>query len=254
MIKKLISFFTSFILITGILFNVNAFANENKGITYEEFKKAQDDGYIGKEITYEKWNEIIALNNQLEYALEKDGNFKKIYDSSEETEIYGIYEKKLPKLQKGDVLVTNGTSSFGLTGHTGIAIGEDSILHIRGVDELVEVQDRDGFFHDYVKDFYKWIKVYRPDNSRFGEMASDWAEKTYKNSNSKYKITTDINSTNETYCSKIVFQAYKFGANIGAFSIWGQNVYNQNELVVLPYKIKDLLKVYFLDDAYVEIK
>lgn len=80
MFKKLISF----ILLISLIFGINTivFANEVKGITYEEFKKAQDDGYIGKEITYEEWNKIIDLNNRLEEELDDSDNFDKIYDSS----------------------------------------------------------------------------------------------------------------------------------------------------------------------------
>lgn len=34
----------------------------------------------------------------------------------------------IPSLEKGDILITNGTSSFGLTGHTAIAVGSNIII------------------------------------------------------------------------------------------------------------------------------
>ena len=66
-----------------MLFNINVFANENQGITYEEFKKAQNNGYIGKEITYEEFNNFIKLSYQLEQQMENSEHFDKIYDSSD---------------------------------------------------------------------------------------------------------------------------------------------------------------------------
>lgn len=53
MIKKLISFILVIVVLFGI--SVNVYANENQGITYNESKKAKEDGYIGQDITYEDW-------------------------------------------------------------------------------------------------------------------------------------------------------------------------------------------------------
>ena len=37
-----------------------------------------------------------------------------------------------PVLKKGDILVNNGTSSLGLTGHAGITITSSQVLHTPG--------------------------------------------------------------------------------------------------------------------------
>lgn len=241
MFKRFISFILLIIIVFSFEFNV--FANELQGITYEEFKKSQDYGYIGKEISYEEWNKIILLNNQLEQSLENNDKFYKIYDYSNSK------TSEIPNLKKGDILITNGTSSFGLTGHSGIAIGEDIILHIAGPNQNPETQNRSQFYTNYIDDWNDWIKIYRPYNSLYGENAANWAEKTYKNSNATYKINEDLYSTDETYCSKIVFQAYKFGANTPNIfnEVYDENIgyYNPYELkkgVILPYSLDDMIK------------
>lgn len=100
-----------------------------------------------------------------------------------------------------------------LTRHSAIAIGEDEILHISGPRENPETLTRNKFYSKYINSWNDWITIYRPNVYLYCSKAANWAERIYKNSNSKYKIDTDIYSTNETYCSKIVFQAYKFGAD-----------------------------------------
>ena len=96
MIKKFISFFISFILITVMLFNINVFANENQGITYEEFKQAQADGYIGEDITYEDWLNLISLNNQSEESLANSNDLNNIYASSEGISTYATNTTRIP--------------------------------------------------------------------------------------------------------------------------------------------------------------
>lgn len=248
MLKK----FTSFILILTLIFSIsiNVFANKNQGITYEEFKKVQDEGYIGKEINYEDWTNIILLNNSLENLLENNTNFGKVYDSSEDTNTYSININSIPYLKKGDIIITNGTSSFGLTGHSAIAIGGDEILHIAGPGEKPSILNRKEFYRKYIDSWYDWIKIYRPYNSEYGKRAANWAEITYKNSNATYKINTNIFSTNETYCSKIVFQAYKFGVNTEDAFYWTYDTdtgYEGNGYyitfgIILPYNLSSLIK------------
>lgn len=61
-----------------------------------------------------------------------------------------------------------------------------------------------------------WIKYYRPYNASNGVKAANWARNTYVNSNDTYKINTNLSSTHETYCSKIVWQAYRYGVGTDA--------------------------------------
>ena len=248
MFKKIMSF----VLILTIIFsvNINIFANENQGITYEEFKKAQDDGYIGKEITYEEWNNIILLNNQLEESLENDDNFTKIYDSS------NYRTKSIPILEKGDILITNGTSALGLTGHAGIATGSDTILHSPGKDDkpVIKNDTREKFYDRYITraPHNSWIKIYRPKNSQYGREAANWAfSKYYGNNSVRYEINTDLTGFDTIYCSKLIWQAYRYGAHVkDAF----HDRFTQHDMqyigsyydyngIVMPYELYKIIKV-----------
>lgn len=52
-------------------------------------------------------------------------------------------------------------------------------------------------------------KVYRVGSSKKAKAAAKWAKDNYYKKNYSYGINTKINSKNPTYCSKIVWQAYK---------------------------------------------
>ena len=255
MIKKFISFFTSFILITGMLFNINVFANENQGITYEEFKKAQNNGYIGKEITYEEFNNFIKLSYQLEQQMENSEHFDKIYDSSDNKNFYSKNTPvgSIPLLEKGDILITNGTSIPYLPGHAAIAVSSTAIVHIPGIGQKPEKVSRYVFKNEYINNFTNWIKIYRPKNSEYGRKAGEWADKTYiygSGKNATYSLTSDLYSIDKTYCSKIVWQAYRFGANArDAFEITyypevNEDINNHDLKIGLisPYALDDMIK------------
>ena len=246
-------------LSTLLMFNNSVYAGENNGISYEEFKQAQDDGYIGKEITYEDWNEIIKLNNQLEEQLENNDNFIKIYDTSED--INSNYQQSrinyIPLLQKGDILITNGTSSYGITGHAGIAVGNDLILHSPGKNEkeTIHTDNREEFYDRYITkpDHKSWIKIYRPKNSTYGTKAANWAyNKYYGNKNVRYEINSNLLSFDTIYCSKLVWQAYRYGASDrNAFNDYhymdgiypiSSNYYDLTSRIVTPYELDTMIK------------
>lgn len=134
-------------------------------------------------------------------------------------------------MQKGDVFITNGTSSYGLTGQAGIAISSSKILNIAGKKYSPAKIDKNSWDRNYTKK--GWTKVYRHKNNKIANKASDWANDTYTDSKAKYKITRDLSTTEETYCSKIVFQAYYYAKNDELPSV---------RKIVLPYKLSQDIK------------
>jgi hypothetical protein len=206
------------------------YAEEIDYSTREAFEKLQEDGIVGYDVSYEEWVEIIERSKELEKEFEENENFELVYD--------GPALRFVSAIKHGDVIVTNCTSSFGITGHVGIAINYNEILHIGGTKEKPSTPTVEQFKQRYKKG---WIKVYRPVNFGWGVGAASWAVKTYKNSNAVYKITDDITSTKETYCSKIVFQAYKYGA--GEVSFKNKRYYSKDCTLVFPYDLKFLLNI-----------
>lgn len=246
--KKLTTKILRLILAVVLILSMSipAFASESiEIISYEEFVQAQEDGYIGGDVTYDDMVQLAESSEQFLDLLENSDDFNLKYDSRLAKANEGI-----PSLAKGDVLITNGTSSYGLTGHAAIAIGSDEILSIDAPGENPSIKTRSAFYRKYKKSSSKWIKVYSPNKSKWGKSAAQWASNNYENSNATYQINTDINGTSKTYCSKIVFQAYKFGAGRSSFNTYyhpqgefDANDYDLDNIIILPYALPNSIKI-----------
>lgn len=221
----------------------NVLATNN--FTYEEYKKNVKEGFIDEEVKYKDMLELIEENKKLEKSLIDSKVFDLVYNSSNKK--YQYKSARL-SLQPGDVIITNATSFFGLTGHAAIALNSSSILEIPGKNRFVRIISPSTFKKNNSSG---WIKIYRPKYSNWGKSAASWANKNYRNSKAPYKITFNINSTKETYCSKIVFQAYKFGVGKKVFktfkapSIGNVNAYSNNSLIVTPYNLPKFLDIQY---------
>lgn len=192
--------FITLILLFILAFAATSFANtplENNELTLEKFIKLQEQGVIGEDVSYENIKKINKESKEMQRILEKNDDFKSISLRSSTT------------LKKGDILITDDTSLF-FVGHSAIALSSNEILHIQGIGYTPKVVSR-SWFEDKYSD--GWIRTYRLNDSGIASDAADWAEDTYKNSNVKYKITSSLTTTNETYCSKLVFQGYYFGGS-----------------------------------------
>lgn len=193
-------YFITLILLFILAFSTTAFADtflNNNELTLDQFTNLQKQGVIGTDVSYDYLQQINNEAKKLETQLEKNENFK------------SFSLKAYTSLKKGDILLTNSTSP-SLIGHAAIALSSNEILHTQGIGYTPKVVSRSWFEQKYDDG---WIKIYRLNDSSIASNAADWAEDTYKNSNAKYKITTSLSTTHETYCSKIVFQAYYFGGS-----------------------------------------
>lgn len=153
-----------------------------------------------------------------------------------------------PTLASGDIIITNGTRSAGLTGHAAIAVGSNSILSIEGKGERINIRSKTSFYKRYKTSSSKWIKVYRPKTASWGAKAGAWAKENYPEKSSSYQINLDLKGTAKTYCSKIVFQSYKYGVGKKAFNSYyqGNQDIQQNYYyyigVVGPYVLPNMIK------------
>ena len=195
MFKKFISLLLSVIFSISLLTNV--LADDTGFMTLEEFNSLKQEGYIGDDVSYEALKEIYVESKELENYLENSDLFYEVPFSTD-------------YLYRGDILITNGTTSYGFTGHAAIALNAYEILHIQGPGYKPSVVSPEWFEGEYLEDRNDWIKVYRS-RDNIGRLAAQWAEKTYRDSGASYKITFDLSTTHETYCSKLVWQAYYYG-------------------------------------------
>lgn len=200
---SIFSFIFLFLLSVLSLSPSTIFAEDNdesfsKVMTYEQYLEFKDLGFIDEDLTFDEVKEYQIRTLELEKQLENSSDFT-------------LMKGRSITLQPGDVLITNATSAFGLTGHSAIALSSDQILHIPGLNESVTVDSKRTFESDYGDG---WITVYRPNDYKNGSKAAGWAERNYKNSSAKYVLTGDFESIDKTYCSKIVLQSYYYGCGV----------------------------------------
>lgn len=64
------------------------------------------------------------------------------------------------------------------------------------------------------------------------ERAAKWAEEHYKDTDKTYLVTLNLKSERFTYCTKIIYQAYKYGVS--------KNSINEHGLLIIsPYALVD---------------
>lgn len=235
MFKKYISFGLALLLIMSISLTSFAANSKNQRSDYDEYIKFVERGILAEDITFEYWKQLMETSYALEEILEASGEFILVYDST------GRATFPPYSLTKGDVFITNGTSSAGILGHAGIAISSDEILHIAGPGQHPDTITLSGWNAAYTP--AGWTKVYRHSNANVAKKAAQWASDTYEGTSVEYVISMDLSSTNETYCSKLVWQAYYYGPDEACADgpTWG---------VRLPYDLPTSIHNLNLEKTY----
>lgn len=116
--------------------------------------------------------------------------------------------KKKFHLKKGDFFITNNVSSKGVTGHAAIYTGKGGPKHC-------------------------YIKVYRASKKYRGK-AGSYAKSHFNGV--PYSITTNPYSKNVTYCSKLVWQSYYYGA--GRYSVLPVVT---SQFIIEPYSLNQYI-------------
>lgn len=224
--KKGFLFMFLAVLLTVTLFAESSVkANEmKKGDTdssIEIYEVLIEDGILSDNIDYETWSKMNEqIKEEESVYLEKNKiHLKEIQASNK----INAPEDDISVI-KGDILITNGTSLNGLTGHTGIAVGSNEVLHTQDKNSVPEVISLDEWLEMYGigapddgfvptnTEVYRMENIDDPMFRSYPGLAADWAREAYENSGYEYKITTDLHSIDPTYCSKIVWQAYNNAA------------------------------------------
>jgi len=227
--KKVLGILTAIPLLSFNLISQPAEAAESDPPSYtlNEYNTLVQQGALAPSITYENWS--------------NEGSYQ---DSNSASKSFSSYVVANPgpssfTLKKGDVVVTNGTSSAGIAGHAGIAISSTEILSIRGTGYSPSVMKFSAWKKKYNKDTItkkRWTKVYRVASSSYAKEAANWAIKNYKGKNYSYQVNGYLLNVNPTYCSKIVWQSY---ARIS------------KALVVQPTNATNIIYPYDLDNSFI---
>ncbi|CAD7360842.1 MULTISPECIES: YiiX/YebB-like N1pC/P60 family cysteine hydrolase [Staphylococcus] len=216
--KKVIILFLTLIFTTSFVllyFSESTYANEIEGDNYQSL---QQDGILDNTVSEDQWNQFLQESESGKQSLENDSEIVS-YSS-------GF------RLKAGDVLISNATSSKGLTGHAAIAISSNQVLHIHSAGHHPAVHSFSWFKKRY-SGKGQWLKIYRSKNSKAGPKAAAWAKKNYVGKKYNYGINTKLSSKNPTYCSKIVYQAYKYGAS-------KKSIYDPGSHIIAPYALPNI--------------
>ncbi|MGA4713693.1 YiiX/YebB-like N1pC/P60 family cysteine hydrolase [Bacillus safensis] len=122
-------------------------------------------------------------------------------------------EAAAPKVKSGDILVTPVGPVAKITGHAGMVANDGkSVIHIAGPG----YHPRKISLSSWKKRF-KNTQVVRYKDAAKAKKAAIWAEKNFikgKYKNISYNISPGVYHFRSTYCSKLVWQAYHYGANV----------------------------------------
>jgi uncharacterized protein YycO len=216
--KKIL--FISFAFLLTFAFTVESFLNVTKAEekSSEDYGELKQEGVLDNSVSEEQWNQFLGESEVAEQEV-----------SNEATT---IESRAAFHLKAGDVLISNATSSRGLTGHAAIAISSSKILHIHSAGHNPAVHNLSWFKKRYSGKGH-WLKIYRSKNSKAGAKAAAWAKKNYVGKKYKYGINTKLSSKNPTYCSKIIYQAYKYGAS-------KKSIYDPGSHIIAPYALPNI--------------
>ncbi|WP_347129638.1 lipoprotein N-acylation protein LnsA [Staphylococcus capitis] len=151
---------------------------------------------------------------------------------NKDKESYESIDTKEFKLKPGDIIITKGPVLFGFFGHSSIAIDEDTVLQIEGPGDQPITESFESYQRRFGTGKDDWIKVYRSVKPDADQKAANWVKRNYENSDSRYLVTLNLKSQKFTYCTKIIYQAYKYGVDKNAVSDHGL-------YIISPYALKD---------------
>ena len=207
----------------------------------QQYDNLRKNNLIDKSTTYKQWKKFQEENYRAKYQMEKEAQ-----QEMKEEQYQTFSKKKKFKPRRGDILITNNASyaKLGIPGHAAIYTGKGHIVEIRGYGHHPARNSYKKFIHNKrAKRHDKlWVKVYRTSKKKRNK-AANWALKQagQKRKSITYSLNSNINDTYHTYCSKLVWQSYYFGA--GKKSVNSTGVYHYFNPYNLPKNIKGAKKV-----------
>lgn len=138
-------------------------------------------------------------------------------------------------MKAGDIFITNGTSYNGLTGHSAIATTDNYILDAPGYTlPNGKNTTRQSTLASWIQEYTAsprngtvWVYRVPSKYDYVAQAAGTWADRHYYSTTGSatqnifpaYSVTLALHSTDPTYCSKIIYQAYYEGSGSLPFMI-----------------------------------
>lgn len=214
--KRIIGLVALLFMILMSTFQVTTYATaaENPPSLEKIYQDGIKEESIPSNLSFEEWRNLgVSTENPL-------------LNTQPKFTIFSLNARSLTSFQvkKGDMLITDGTSFGGLSGHAAIATTTYWVLDAPGYKINGLNTTRQKPFSDWVKEYSVdrggRIWVYRLTNSTIASMAADWADRHYYSSIGSatqdkfpsYNIVSSLYTTDTVYCSKLVWQAYWYGS------------------------------------------
>nr|XP_021182739.2 uncharacterized 30.3 kDa protein [Helicoverpa armigera] len=216
-----------------------------------------------RDIFKDTYREYLSLNSNQTISYQDwllMNNYGILFDTQE-----SMFQRKISKrstadnkrrfvntVRKGDILIT-GRGSGGLLGHAAIMTTDTWVLEMpggkgwqNGIPDNNRQITKHKWFDIHASD---WTTVYRCPDAGIASQAARWADRKYYNPNEgstktihiTYALTTNFQTTNPSYCSKLVLQAYYYGT--------GSNkvIRNPGNAIIVPTSIPTyFLRPYWL--------
>lgn len=105
----------------------------------------------------------------------------------------------------GDIIITRSTSSKGVTGHVGIFVSSNTILHTSGRanEPYPKYIDKSKWYLRYSQN-----KIIRPNSSTLGANAAKKAKYYFGGKKIPYRVPSKLTDLSSTYCSELVWYSY----------------------------------------------
>ncbi|MBU5352495.1 hypothetical protein KQI74_09405 [Paenibacillus barcinonensis] len=135
------------------------------------------------------------------------------------------------KLEPGDIVYTPSSESTYYAGHMGIIGLDGKVYHVHPYGPV---------FADtldwYLTRFYEGDRfiVFRSRLRQVGDRAAEWVEDHYRQVK-HYRLQTDLLSIERNYCSKFIYQAYKFTSGV---DLWGRRFSKIKQGFIYPFRIE----------------
>lgn len=219
--KKTYAFLLTIVLAISSLFSMTPLASAATTIydpaIQQEYQDLKNQGVIDSSVSYETWATpyVEGLNFQEEQEEEINGTVH-IASSNTVGSTYQEIKPAFTSMKAGDIFITSDSFGNGLSGHAAMAISSTAILMMRGIGYSSVVMSYQEWKDTYSKPGKRtWI--YRHDDSVMAQKAADWARNKYWHPNGggtqyifpKYSLIANTEAVNPSYCSLLVFQAYK---------------------------------------------
>lgn len=157
------------------------------------------------------------------------------------------YPGSSTKVYNGDMLITkkNASGVTSMAGHAGMVVYRNNkayVIHMPGLGRKIEQMTLSNWSKTY-----KSIKIVRSNSDKNRNDAATWMKKKYDNkkirNGTTYKITSNNLGSSPSYCSKLVWQAYYYGAKKDLTAHYSHSLgyYVPTSGIVTPYSLLESL-------------